>query len=211
MLYVVIIFALLITILHLHKNDGNMMATIACEMAIVGLCMVAVDDVVSHLASYAYPSMLTYVGEIVAWLGAFLLLTSIPIPGGWLDRKVYAPLSLQYWRHVLVENLASSKGVDWDAPVTEWSKDSKEFLKAHVETNRGRRISLNVVSAVVIGLGGVWPQWKKIAVTLFPESDTAVATLLFIIVFAIMQGFRSYYWRHLEAMYRQLKSTQIDD
>lgn len=82
MLYVVIIFALLITILHLHKNDGNMMATIACEMAIVGLCMVAVGDVVSHLASYAYPSMLTYIGEIVAWLGAFLLLTSIPIPGG---------------------------------------------------------------------------------------------------------------------------------
>ena len=211
MLYVVIIFALLITILHLHKNDGNMMATIACEMAIIGLCMVAVDDVISHLANYAYPSMLTYVGEIVAWLGAFLLLTSIPIPGGWLDRKVYAPLSLQYWRHVLVENLASSKGIDWDTPVTEWSKDSKEFLKAHVETNRGKRISLNVVSAVVIGLGGVWPQWKKIAVTLFPESDTAVATLLFIIVFAIMQGFRSYYWRHLEAMYRQLKSTQIDD
>ena len=38
-----------------------------------------------------------------------------------------------------------------------------------------------------------------------------VYALLFIIVFAIMQGFRSYYWRHLEAMYRQLKSTQIDD
>lgn len=29
--------------------------------------------------------------------------------------------------------------------------------------------------------------------------------LLFIIMVVIMQEFRSYYWRHLEAMYRQLK------
>lgn len=205
MLYITIVFVLLFVALHLRKSDSNLLATVACEMILIGLCVMAVDIIISHIAHSTDSSILTYIGEIVTWLGIFLLLTSVPIPGGWLDKNVYAPLSLQYWRHVLAENLTSAEGVDWDKPVMEWNEASKEFLKTHVESNRSRHVSLNVISAAVVGLGSVWPQCKTVITAFFPESDVTVAMLLFIIVVVIMQEFRSYYWRHLEVMYRQLK------
>lgn len=87
----------------------------------------------------------------------------------------------------------------------EWNEDSQKFLKAHVESNRSRHVSLNVISAAVAGLSGVWPQCKTVVTAFFPEPDVTVAMLLFIIVVVTMQEFCSYYWCHLEAMYRQLK------